>query len=194
MLRIDNLSKIYRQLKDNNQTYTFFPFKTNGVNFDIFFDIDKSPFKLMFLALNSNYQLSLDVMSGFLVNINLSKDQYYELVKLLNLKKDINNPFSPKNFFTQFDNQIPQNLINLDKNQTNSLILKVYSDIEEKDKLYYCGMTDWNNKNYGRHRTKENLEKTRLLYPDLYNLIVDKDISIKYTTDIMKEQKTPKSL
>ncbi|MBF7090448.1 hypothetical protein IUY40_02670 [Flavobacterium sp. ALJ2] len=194
MQKIDNLSKIYRQLKDNNKTYTFFPFIANGVNFDIFFDINKSPFKLVFLALNSNFQLSLDVLPGFLINNNLPKNRFYELVKLLNLKKDINNPFSTTNFFKQFDNQIPQNLIKIDKQHANSLILKVYSDIEEKDKIYYLRMKDWNDSDNEWHRTSKNLEKTRLLYPDLYSLIVDKDISIYYTSDAKQEKQIPKSL
>jgi hypothetical protein len=158
------------------------------VKFDIFFDIDKVPFRLGFLVLKSNYQLWLEVKNGFLIDTNLPKVKYYELIKLLNLKTDKNKPFSTVAFFEQFNNQIPRTLIEVKKDYMRSIVLAVSPNIEEKDKIYYLGINDWDKIKNGRHRDPKNLEKTRLLYPELYLSIKDKDISVKYTSDISEEK------
>lgn len=188
MKKITNLKNLYYQLKNTEQTYTVFLFETNKVKFDVLFDIGKNPFMLGFIVLKSNFQLWLEVKTGFLIDINLSKDKYYQLIKLLNLKFDRDNPFSPLYFFEQFNNQIPNHLLNVKKDYIIEIISKSYLDIEEKNKVYYKGLKDWDKINNGKHRTFENLEKTRLLYPDLYLFIKDRDISVLYTSDINEEK------
>jgi hypothetical protein len=194
MKKLTNISEIYYQLKEAKQTYTVFPFTTNNVNFDIFLDIDKVPFRLGFLVSKSNYQLWLEVKNGFLIDTNLPKEKYYELIKLLNLKTDKDNPFSTVAFFEQFNNQIPKTLIKYDKDYIRNIILAVSPNIEEKDKIYYLGIKDWDKINNGNHRSPKNLEKTRLLYPELYLSIKDKDVSVKYTSNKNEENQIPNNI
>ena len=66
-----------------------------------------------------------------------------------------------------------------------------YNDIEEPDKIYYKGILAWNKINNGRNVTQENLEKTRILYPELYDFCKRENVSIIYTAN-KNEEKNPK--
>ena len=178
-MKLTKLSFIYSQIKLNNETYGLFNFNTNGIAFHIFFDIGKVPFRLGFLPIGKPEQIWLDVNKGFIINPVLPKSEYRKLTRLLNLKYDKDNPFSTFNFFKQFGEKIPNQLISLSNSERAILALKV-SDIEEKEKTVYLGQKDWEKSNSGKNRTEKNLEKTRLLYPELYNQIKDKNISVIY--------------
>lgn len=44
-------------------------------------------------------------------------------------------------------------------------------------------LIDWDKTNSGKRYTQANREKTRILRPDIYDKIKDKNISVKYTND-----------
>lgn len=178
-MKLQKLSLLYSQIKNNNQTYGLFDFKTNGVHFHIIFDIGNTPFRLGFLPIGKQEQIWLNVKKGFIINPILPKSEYRKLTKLLNLKYYKNNPFSTFNFFKQFGEKIPNQLIKLSKMERVELAMKV-SNIEEKEKTVYKGQKDWDKSSSGKNRSQKNLEKTRLLYPELYNQIKDKNISVIY--------------
>lgn len=184
---LTNLKMIYSQITRLNMTFCIFPFQKNKVKFDVYFDIKDSPFKLGFIAKNTNLSIWFDIQRGFIIDCRLSKEQYYLLCKILNLKKaSEENPFSTSAFFDEFNNAIPNKLqpLELYRDTIIHVAINKYS-IEEPDKLYYYGKIDWDlPQNIGKgRRSNENLEKTRILYPEIYEIIKDKNISIKYTKD-----------
>lgn len=180
-MKLNGLKKIYLKIKHQNETYGVFDFKTNGVDFDIYFDIAKIPFRLGFLPIGSNIQIWLDVKNGFEIDYKLPQKDYYNLIKLLNLKTNKNKPFQPFNFFKQFDSAIPDNIKTL-TNSDRVIITKKITPIEEAEKTIYDGLIEWGKGNSGKKRSPENLEKTRLLLPNVYNAIKDKNISVRYKT------------
>lgn len=180
-MKLKGLKKVYSKIKQQNGTYGVFDFKTNGVNFNIYFDIGKTPFRLGFLPIGSNIQIWLDVKQGFEIDYNLPQKDYYNLIKLLNLKTDKKNPFLPFNFFKQFDSIIPDNIKSLTECDRIEITKKI-TQIEEAEKTKYDGLIEWGKGNSGKKRSPENLEKTRLLLPDTYNEIKDKNISVRYKT------------
>lgn len=181
-IKIDALRELDIQLRRKNETYTIFKFKKNSVEFDVFFDIGTVPYNLGFLLLKSNFQFWIDVVNGYLVNYILDTPTYYKLCDILELKNsDPNNKFSPFKFFSEFNGKIPKTLPIITQKQRHSIIPKVFSNIEEAEKIYYYKMIDWDNTTVKKKRSAENLEKTRYYYPELYERIKDKNITVQYT-------------
>jgi hypothetical protein len=178
-MKINQLSKIHKELLSENETYGVFDFSYNNVKFHIYFDIDIIPYRLGFLPIGKSEQIWLDVNKGFIINPVLQKSEYRKLTRLLNLKYDKDNPFSTFNFFKLFGEKIPNQLISLSNSERAILASKV-TDIEEKEKTVYLGQKDWDKSNSGKNRSQKNLEKTRLLYPELYEQIKNKNISVIY--------------
>ncbi|WP_353050273.1 DUF6037 family protein [Bacillus sp. ISL-47] len=64
---------------------------------------------------------------------------------------------------------------------SRNTIAAIYQ-FEEKDKVYIKEIRNWDNyPHLNKSCSLENKEKTRLLYPDLYEEIKDKNISVFYT-------------
>jgi len=177
-MKLTGLENLYRELIKNNEKYFIFTFQKNNIIFDILFDIFKEPFKLHFMEKKMNYNLCIDVERGFNINSKLNSNEYSNLCNVLNLKYDPNNKFSTIAFFNEFNINIPKYFKREKKKRE---LLDFYKkDIEEPDKLYYDGFINWKEINNGRHASKENLEKTRILYPEKYDFCKREDVSIRY--------------
>lgn len=179
MMELTGLRPLYNYLRINNELYTSFEFTKNNVKFDVLFDIYHNPFKLIFIQINGNFTLSIDVKTGFKINPNLKPKDYKALCKTLGLKFDPNNKFSPFAFFEEFNNNIPQQ----PKEKTSyEKIYRLYeSDVEESEKIYYWGKIEWNKlSNSKGNVTKENLFKTSILFSKLYSICLNNNIRIIY--------------
>lgn len=183
-MELTNLRRMYSLMKKANMTYSVFPFKRGKVEFDVFFDINAIPFRLGLIVKRANKDIWLNVEQGFRIDPILPRDEYRLLIKILEIQYDENNHFSIKSFFEEFNRKIPLELSPIEEYRDTVIhvAIKDYS-IEEAEKIYYLGTTDWDspaNKGKG-NRTDKNLEKTRLLYPNIYEQIKDRNISISYT-------------
>lgn len=180
-MKLDGIIPLQKKLKSSDKTYGVFKFTKNKVDFDIFFDIGITPYKIGFLVINDDFQLWLDILPGFKINTFLSKAELNSLIKVLKLKYDPDNKFSTKKFFEEFNSKIPGDFRLIKKQELPNLVKYIY-DIEESEKVYYNGVIDWERINNGKNRQESNLEKTRLLYPKLYEQIKDRNMSVRYST------------
>jgi len=179
-MKLDGLIPLYKKLLTNELTYGIFKYTKNKVDFDIFFDIGDTPYKIGFLVLNNDFQLWIDLSKGFIINPILKPEDFKKLVRILKLKFDPNNKFSTKVFFEDFNSKIPTEFRFVKKDELPKIITSI-KDIEDSNKIYYNGQIDWDKINNGNKRQPVNLEKTRLLYPELYLQIKDKNISVRYS-------------
>ena len=181
MYKLNKLKKYYSEIVKSDLTYNIFNFKKNNVNLEVIFDINVTPFKLHLIKSKPCMLLSFDVLEGFIIDLNIAKLDYKYLCKMLELKYDPNSPLRPREFFAELDSKIPTEITG--KIISISTMSKIYKT-EEIDKPYYKGMTDWSKNGISeRNYTKENREKTRLLYPKIFNTIKDKNVSVLYTAD-----------
>lgn len=186
-MKLNGLYSLYKDMKQKDENYASFIYRINSVEFDIFFDIFNQPFKLIFLQQHSNFRFGLDVEQGFEINPKLDKETYNKLVKILNIKYDPDNKFSPFKFFLEFNKKIPLAL--KDKVKKERVYQAYYQDVEEADKIYYKGKIEWNKLPDSKNSvTERNLFKTRILFPELYDTCKRNNISIKYTAN-KSEQK-----
>lgn len=180
-MTLSNLRRLYVGMKNNNESYYIFEFVKNKVTFEILFDIYNSPFVIHFLQKDSNFSFTANVDRGFVIDAFLKEDIYNQLRNILNLKYDPNNRFSPKSFFEEFNNKIPDFKLRVKKDR--ELLPYYKNQIEDSENLFYGGTLPWNKIGNGKNLTPKNLEKTRILYPELYEWCKRENVSIIYVRD-----------
>lgn len=178
-MKLSGLSYLFESMKNQQIQRYKFQFKRNNVIFDVIFFTDVSPFLLLFGARGYNFSFQVLVKPGFNINENLSSEDYYGLVKVLNIQRNDNNKFIPKYFFQDFNESIPKYASQRNVPQPHEIAM--YSkDIEEADKIYFFGWKD--NTTDGKQVTISNLEKTKkLLGNKAFLTCKSKNISSKWT-------------
>lgn len=178
-MKLEGLKALYKDMKDKKIERYKIQFSFHGVAFDVFFFIDENPFILMFGVKVENFYFEVQVKSGFEVNPIFDEDTYQELMKILNLSYDPNNPFKPKYFFEEFNKKIPQKVISSDLPEPQE-VAAFRRNVEENQKIYFFGWKD-NNKT-DENVSPENLRKTKLLLGEVaYERCKKKNISSKWT-------------
>ncbi|MCM3654151.1 DUF6037 family protein [Metabacillus litoralis] len=176
---LTNLKQLFKDIKKNGLTYDVFDFTKNNVSFNILFDINPKPYKLIILKKRSSLFIKLDVNYGFVINPHLSINDYKTLISMLELKFQTGSPFSTKVFFEELNRNIPSEITK--KVVEKRTLSKIYN-CEEEEKVYIKEIRDWSKyPHLNKSCSPENKEKTRLLYPELYEEIKDKNISVFYT-------------
>ncbi|MCP5007235.1 MAG: rloe protein [Planctomycetes bacterium] len=183
-MRLDGLIDLYRSMKDQVIDRYRFEYRHGKALFDVFFLIDESPFILLFGAKGETFSFEMEVKAGFQINPTLDKETYKELCRVLGLEYDPDNPFSPKGFFEQFNNNIPKNASANSKAEPQD-IAQYRNIAEEEDKKYFLG---WRNSDIRAERvTETNLMKTKeLLGQRAYARCASKNISSCWTDDPVK--------
>lgn len=171
-----NLYYLHMDILKHNKTYDVFDYTHNGIEFSVMFDTNE-PFKLTFIKKRSTLYLILDVSNDYKINTYLG-DRLQILKDMLELK-DGKTKFSTNKFFEEFNQRIPHEISN--EKISKSTLSKIYN-CEESDKIYIKRLLDWDkHPKSGRNATPENHEKTRLFYPEIYERIKGKNVSVFYT-------------
>lgn len=177
-MKLTNLYEWYKDIKNENLTYNVFDCNYNHIELSFLFDIGTSPFMLALIKKQSGEVISFNILKGFLIETNLPREQYYLLRKILNIPDKGESPFSTNSFFEEINNKFPNKIVK--ETHISPFILNKIYNFEESDKVEYDGLIDWSISNCGKHHTAKNHEKTRILYPDIYDTIKNKDISVRY--------------
>lgn len=184
-LKLEGIEKLYRDMQIKNIDRQKFDYKYNSTEFDIILFTDETPFKLMFGVKRKNFYFEMAVMRGFVIETYLD-DIYSNLCKALDIHYDPINKFKPIEFFKDFDDKVPNyaSVYNRPKAQD---IVKYKSDVEEADKIYFCG---WKDNNVTGNKVQDiNLDKTRkLLGEKAYISCMKRNISSCWTDDATKEK------
>lgn len=185
-MKLDNLRHLYYEMLKEKSTRQEFDFEYNGVNADVFFFIDKKPFILAFGIKLTQAYFELEVKPGFEVETLFSHKIYDLITKEFHINYDPNHKYSPFDFLRYVNDKIPHH-IKETRAAEPRLIAHYHRDIEEADKIYFCGFI--NHRAEGRHVSSENLRKTRLLMgEDAYQRCLAENISTKWTNEIGKDR------
>ena len=96
MMRLD-LRDLHIDILKHKMTYDVFDYSHNGIQFNILFDVNCIPFKLIFIKKNSGQYLILDVLAGYQLNTYLG-EKLKILKDMLELKNG-KSKFSTNQFF-----------------------------------------------------------------------------------------------
>ena len=176
-----------------------FEFQYNEILTDVIFDTRNSEsWEIIFMKVGIGKTLTIPIKLGYKFTIDTSK-KYQEFISFFNIKNS-KGKFSIKSFKDYFNENIPDEYKLSDN--TRKKIIK-YDRIDmDSEVIYPISLTNWelihakNNKlpKDKFHRSSKNLAKTKQLYPDLYEAIKDKDISVNYSTEIGEHTEQIKKL
>lgn len=183
-ITLTNLHPLYKDMRAKDTDRIKFSYEHGRIVFDVFFFIDETPFSLLFGAKQFNIAFELSVQPGFIVNSYLPDEVYKALVRALGLTYDPDHPFSTGSFLADFAKHIPTSISGLSKPEPHDIAL-YRSDVEEHEKIYFCGWRDNNSR--GEKVTPRNLYKTRrLLGEKAYQICLRKNLSSCWTNDKSK--------
>lgn len=159
-----------------------FTHEFNGIKSNVIFDTRN--WVLIFIKHGLGETLTLRVQKGFRFTIE-GDSEFGKFAAYFGIRRG-KGDFSIADFVNHFSSQIPTDYIIDDSKR--QIVIKYDRLDSTSDGIYPIGVTNWEvvhaqNPNLPKdkyHRTAENLMKTKELYPSIYNLIKDKDITIKY--------------
>jgi hypothetical protein len=163
-----------------------------AIPFDVVFMIDTEPHLLVFGARGADpFAFQFNVFRNFRIDHILDdKAAYSKLVKLLGLKYDPNNPFSPAKFLTDMrdSGQIPTRATEAGRPRPEQ-IPAPERHVSDHDKPYFLG---WRcNDNYGKRVRPENLKRTALAFgKEWADRCALRNISSCWTADEAKSRQT----
>jgi len=179
-----NLKLLHTDMLKKKEKRAIFPLEYNDKKFSCIFLTDKIPFQLYLTKIGLNPEVfEFDVKTGYLVS--LKNEDYYELVKFLELKYDKTHKFLPIDFLKIFNEKVPI----LFKNEPDyKNVLNIVGQkriVEDQYKIYFIGWMQ----NFGDRKVRiENLEKTKIAFgSDISKICKDKNISSRWT-DIEKDE------
>lgn len=178
-MKLDGVLSLYKSMKDQDIERYRFEYNAGQAVFDVFFFIDSSPYLLLFGVKAKNFSFELEVKQGFMIDHQLDSETYKRLCEALELEYNPDRPFSPYNFFSHFNKQIPTHASMQQKAKPHDLAQ--YKNIaEEADKIYFIGWRD--NSKWGTNVQQSNLTKTKeLLGEKAYRSCQKKNISSCWT-------------
>ena len=187
-MQMTGLIALYKDIKSQNVTYAIFDYKHNRIQLAILFDIKTTPFSLLLVKKHSNQNLSFDVKKGFCIDLLLSSERYECLRRMLEIPSGSTNRFRPSEFFRELNAKIPSHIPQYKLDDSVRMAIAYSKNFEDKDKIFVRGLIDWDKIRNGKTYTRTNREKTRILYPNIYDKIKDKNISVSYTNNKIDAQ------
>lgn len=168
-----NLKKLYEDMQDKGETRAVFPITYNNKNFSCLFLSDITPYQLIILPIGDiTFAVELSIYSDFSTNKYI--ENYYQLIKFLEIKFDLNHKFMPEDFFNHINNVIPSAFLQRPTMEQVITASGRCREIEHGEQLFFCGLRR-NPKN--ERVSPKNHEKTRIAFGDktakllkLYNI------------------------
>lgn len=178
-MKLEGLVPLYKSMKSQGIDRYRFEYRCGKATFDVFFFIDGSPFLLLFGVKAENFSFEIEVKQGFVIDHKLDKETYKRLCEVLGLEYDPERPFSPWNFFSEFNGKVPA-LASPEQKAKPHDVAPYQSIVEEENKIYFMGWRD--NYKRGTNVQESNLDKTRkLLGEQAYLRCKEKNISSCWT-------------
>ena len=184
--KISELVQFYHSMKKLSVAIGTFEHEYNGVNSHVIFETRTCPFMLHFIEHRTGRTFSVPIEPGFVFSVPDSTS-YYAMLDYFNIKRRGRGTFQIGGFITSFRRQIPPEYAITDAERE---VVNRYDPIDRTSEgIYPVGVKNWAVINAKRaakgfsalgHRSQHNLEKTRELYPEIYQIIKTMDISICY--------------
>lgn len=157
MFEFTGLRILHNDMQKVGEMRAVFQFEYNKRVFSCIFLVDITPFRLYLTTLGVDPMVfELEIERGY--NVKSYLDDYDNLIAYLNLKYDPKHKFKPNDFFEALNRNIPSRFTRGPDYKDVLRIASKKRNIEEKNKIYFCG---WYSNPSGKNVRPENLEKTR---------------------------------
>lgn len=193
--KMPNIKLLRNDLRNNGWVITAFPFKYNNVECHVIFEDIKAiknctdPYYIAYLTFidldnNTRRLETLANTQKFSASIQQIRD-FFHIQYQDNLIDFLSH------FYQYFQLQTPNKMPNLNNNLKQAIVEKI-NHRENNPNAIFCYKVKRNGKSINGkqcYRTAYNNDKTRLLYPDLYNYFKDdRTISFCYSENPLDEK------
>ena len=177
---LDRLATLHQDMLAQSITRIKFVFNFRNLQFSVVYIAENFPHTLLFGCVAHNLFFVLTVGDKYEISTFLG-DNYPLLLKALDLRHNPENPFSPKVLFQEFNDRIPQRA-NANNTPTMTEIAMLSRDVEEPDKVHFCGWRTHDGKT--SNVTPNNLHKTfRICGSATHAVCRQHNISSRWTDD-----------
>lgn len=185
-MRLENFEPLFIAMNQVGEKKQRFTIEYNGVRAHVLFLADVEPFLLIFGIQGTNEYFELEMNQDFEVNSFFAKELYRKLIEIFNIQYDPDHKFTPNDFLSFVNNNVPE--FRNTERVKNSDILRYKRDVEEADKVHFCG---WIYHTTKSNAQPPNLDKTRLLMGEAaYKRCCERNISSKWT-DLIERRTDP---
>ena len=192
---LQGLDIFYKSMKVLNVRIGTFEFKYNKVESDVIFDTRYTEqWYLVFIKRDFGNTLKIPINKGYKFTI-IGNEKYREFINYFNIQGGKGH-FSIKEFKENLESVIPNQYIVTDN--TRKQVIKYDRIDDDSEGIYPVGIKNCEEIHAKNpelpkekyHRTNKNLEKTRELYPKIYDVTKDKDITIIYRREPSERTKS----
>ncbi|EPH77107.1 hypothetical protein D929_00176 [Enterococcus faecalis 02-MB-P-10] len=182
-MKLPNLKKLHWSMKKLDLTVDVFDFSYNEVDCSILFNPDYSTgFSLTLFKKKNALVLKLPVNPGY--NLVIENENFNAFCRFFEIKHE-KGAFSIIEFFSYLNSKIPTKASKNTPRQRE--IISSLLTIDDSQKLHFDHFINWEkarakNPKLKKGRNTKNLEKTRLLYPEIFKEIKNFDISVAYSS------------
>ncbi len=188
---VEELKIFYAKMREINVRIGTFSHSYNEINSEVIFDT-RNAWKLVFMKKGYGDVLEIPIEIGYLFTIR-GNEAYKKFINYFGVSGK-KGEFKMGEFIAHFKKFVPDKYV-LDDSRRDTILS--YDKIDGKsDGKYPIRVINWevvhaknptlDDEKY--HRSPENLEKTRELYPELYSKTKDMDLTIVY--GLQPEEKT----
>lgn len=160
-----------------------FDFRFNSIESKVIFRVDRTPYELVFVKKQVGEVLIITVIPGY--RLLFDKETQEHVRSFFETRPG--QGFFFKGLAELIAKTVPREA--KPPLPADRKAICIATGAEEPGKVYFKNLINWDEVNAKslsenkKHRTSANLEKTKILYPDLYEAIKDHDISVCYTAD-----------
>ena len=184
------LKVFYGSMKTSGFSIGVFNYEFNGVISIVLFDSRGDEWRLVFVKKGIGDVLVIPVRPGYRFCID-GNEQYFKFRRYFMIGCG-KGQFSIGDFIKEFEGKIPVKMVIADINDDARRSILKYDTIDnESDGIYPIGFKSWENYHILHpeipadkyHCSEKNKEKTRALYPQIYAVIKNLDISVLYSEE-----------
>lgn len=155
---MNNLHNLHDDMVAQNAISTVFTTVYNNHNFSCIFIIGITSHQLYITTVENNpHTILVDIDLEFQAPNSLCHEHYIALANYLGFTPNIENPFKPRNFFEEFDEQIPVQHARSPVVHEMIAVVGSARNVPDEDRIYFIG---WRKNPDGSHVSRGNYWKT----------------------------------
>jgi len=159
MIHLYKLLPVKKEMEKKNQLVKSFKYEHNGVSLKVlFYNLEQM---ILVITKESNKEyVSFLINRDFSIDTDMGSEEYKILVKLLKMRFNKKNPFSPSNFFFELSQNIPEHNL-FEEENIHMTKYYIYDFIDDAYKTKFVRFIPHTN---GGKVSVKNLNKTTIYF------------------------------
>lgn len=188
-MKLTNLKTLHIEMKKIGVSVETFDYSYNNQDCSVIFYPDyTNGFYLVFFKKKNASKLKLPIKKGYdLILLGQDFTNFWNFFEIGAEK----GKFKIKDFYEHLNKKIPTVATKINSN--DRMLIQKTIPIDDEENIFFKNLINWEkarikNPNLNKGRDPKNLEKTKILYPNIYEEIKNFDISVAYTNSPIHDE------